>query len=40
MDKKFRNMETFYRRVLNYSGWQKYKSISLKFKNQVVARRN
>ena len=40
MEKKFTNMEIFYRRVLNYSGWGKYKSISLKYKNQVVARRN
>ncbi len=40
MKEKFSKMETFYRRVLNYSGWQKYKSISLKYKNQVVARRS
>ena len=40
IEKKFANMETFYHRVLNYSGWNKYRSISLKYKNQVVARRN
>jgi cell division protein FtsQ len=40
IEEKFANMELFYRRVLNYAGWKKYKSISLKYKNQVVARRN
>jgi cell division protein FtsQ len=37
---KFANMELFYRRVLNHTGWKKYRSISLKFKGQIVARRN
>ncbi|MBL0018652.1 MAG: hypothetical protein IPP17_20000 [Bacteroidetes bacterium] len=36
---KFGNMELFYHKVLNRVGWRKYKSISLKYKNQVVARR-
>lgn len=35
---KFSNMELFFRKVLNHVGWRKYKSISLKYKNQVVAR--
>lgn len=36
---KFANMELFYRKVLNRVGWRKYKSISLKYKDQVVAKR-
>ncbi len=40
IQKKFANMETFYRRVLTYSGWSKYKSISLKYEGQVVAKRS
>lgn len=38
LEEKFRNMELFYKKVLNHVGWRKYKSISLKYKNQVVAR--
>jgi cell division protein FtsQ len=40
ISQKFSNMELFYRRVLNHTGWKKYRSISLKYKNQVVARRS
>lgn len=36
---KFSHMELFYEKVLNRVGWRKYKSISLKYKNQVVARK-
>lgn len=36
---KFSNMELFYQRVLNRVGWRKYRSISLKYKDQVVAKR-
>lgn len=39
LEEKFENMELFYKKVLNHVGWRKYKSISLKYKNQVVARR-
>ena len=35
---KFDHMVLFYKKVLNHVGWRKYKSISLKYKNQVVAR--
>jgi cell division protein FtsQ len=36
---KFSHMELFYEKVLNHVGWRKYKSISLKYKNQIVAKR-
>jgi cell division protein FtsQ len=36
---KFYNMELFYHKVLNRVGWRKYRSISLKYKNQVIAKR-
>lgn len=36
---KFRNMKAFYKEVLVKNNWNKYKTISLKFKNQVIAKR-
>lgn len=36
---KLRNMKTFYKDVLAKDNWNKYKSVSLKFKNQVIAKR-
>lgn len=36
---KFRNMKAFYKEVLAKNNWNKYKSISLKYKNQVIAKR-
>jgi len=36
---KFRNMKAFYKDVLAKNNWNKYKSISLKYKNQVIAKR-
>jgi cell division protein FtsQ len=36
---KFQNLELFYHRVLNHVGWSKYKSISLKYTDQIVARK-
>jgi cell division protein FtsQ len=34
---KFDNLELFYHEVLNKVGWKKYKSISLKYRGQIVA---
>lgn len=34
---KFENLSLFYEKVLSKTGWEKYKSINLKFKGQVVA---
>ena len=34
---KFDNLELFYHNVLNKVGWKKYKSISLKYREQIVA---
>lgn len=34
--KKFRNLEAFYRQGLNNVGWNKYDKINLKFENQVI----
>ncbi|MCE4563271.1 hypothetical protein INQ51_03015 [Maribellus sp. CM-23] len=36
---KFRNMKAFYKQVLANRNWNKYESISLKYKNQVIAKR-
>lgn len=36
---KLRNMKAFYKEVLAKNNWNKYKSISLKYKNQVIAKR-
>ena len=36
---KLRNMKAFYSQVLANNNWNKYDRISLKFKNQVVAKR-
>lgn len=36
---KLRNMKAFYKKVLANNNWNKYKSISLKYNNQVIAKR-
>ncbi len=36
---KLRNMKAFSRQVLAQGNWNKYQSVSLKYKNQVVAKR-
>ena len=36
---KLRNMKTFYKKVLANNNWNKYKSISLKYSDQIVAKR-
>lgn len=36
---KFDNLDLFYRKVLNKVGWEKYEGISLKYRNQIVARK-
>jgi len=36
---KLRNMKAFYKKVLANNNWNKYKSISLKYKDQIVAKR-
>lgn len=38
LSEKFENLMAFYKEVLNKTGWDKYASISLKFKGQIVAR--
>jgi len=37
--RKFSDLEFFYRRVLNFEGWENYKSINLEFKDQIVAKK-
>ena len=37
--KKFMYLETFYKEVLPRVGWQKYKVINLKYKNQIVCQK-
>ena len=36
MDDKFKKLMIFYKKGLNYTGWNKYKIINLKYKNQIV----
>jgi len=36
MNEKFEKLIIFYKRGLNYTGWNKYKIINLKYKNQIV----
>ena len=37
MDEKFNNLYLFYQEALPNVGWNKYKTINLKFKGQIVA---
>lgn len=39
LTKKFDNLLLFYRKVMDYKGWETYDTISVKFNNQVVATR-
>lgn len=39
-ESKLRKMEAFYDQILIRDNWDKYKTISLKYNNQVVAKRN
>lgn len=36
MHEKFENLQAFYKQGLSRFGWNKYKTINLKFKNQIV----
>ncbi len=36
---KLRNMKAFYKQVLANDNWNKYKTVSVKYKNQVIAKR-
>jgi cell division protein FtsQ len=36
MDKKFENLEAFYEQGLNKEGWNKYRTINVKYNNQVI----
>jgi len=36
MKEKFDNLYVFYKQILNKIGWKKYKTINLKYKNQIV----
>lgn len=37
LTKKFDNLTLFYRKVMNHKGWETYDTISVKFRNQIVA---
>lgn len=36
---KIENLKTFYQKAIPHQGWQKYRSIDLRFKNQVVCQK-
>ncbi len=38
-EKKLRNMRAFYEQVLAKNNWDKYKSVSVKYENQVIAKK-
>lgn len=38
-EEKLRNLKTFYKKVLVNNNWSKYSTISLKYKDQIVAKR-
>ncbi|MEI6574661.1 MAG: hypothetical protein WCO63_00620 [Bacteroidota bacterium] len=40
MEAKFDKLLTFYKEALNEKGWKKYKTINIKYKNQVVCTKN
>lgn len=40
MDEKFSNLKSFYRSAMNKGGWDKYATICLKYKNQIVCSKN
>ena len=40
MEEKFENLIAFYKKGLSKVGWDKYKKINLKYKNQVVCTKN
>lgn len=40
LDEKFKRLKNFYKEGLSKVGWTKYKSIDLRFKNQVVCVKN
>ncbi len=37
MNEKFNNLFAFYKNVLNHIGWDKYETLDLRFKDQVIA---
>lgn len=39
MEEKFKHLQAFYKQGLSAVGWNKYKSINLKYKNQIVCKK-
>ncbi|WP_417265539.1 cell division protein FtsQ/DivIB [Brumimicrobium sp.] len=39
VEDKFRKLSTFYDEVIPYEGWNRYESINLRFKDQIVAKK-
>lgn len=39
LEKRFRKLKVFYRKVLPQKGWHQYDTINLKFKKQIVAKK-
>jgi len=35
---KFRKLKAFYKKILPYKGWNSYKTVNVKFKNQIVCK--
>ena len=39
VEEKFKKLTTFYDEVIPFEGWEKYREINLKFKDQIVAKK-
>ena len=39
LDEKLERLKTFYKEAMPYEGWKKYRSISVKFKGQIVCKK-
>ena len=40
LDEKLTNLTLFYKKALIYEGWNKYKEVNVKYKNQIVCTKN
>jgi cell division protein FtsQ len=39
LDEKLERLKTFYKEAMPYEGWRTYRSISVKYKNQIVCKK-
>jgi cell division protein FtsQ len=39
LEEKLEQLKTFYKEAMPYEGWKKYRTISVKFKGQIVCKK-